>query len=264
MDVTPNETRGKTEKIIPMKLSYILVFVFFISLVPQFCYAQNPGFAGRNFSVHYNYSFSLGKHPRYNSVRFEKKGVRDLIGGQHNLELEHSINRRLAIGANYFIFRSGYAIGAYRFNGQQTHSYNISQQAVGLFTRLYFVKLTGKRKPGQGAIAPLGLYISPHILLSFDHYEIVPNPDFFNANPIVLKSEKSKHLGGLIKVGRHTPLFDRVILDVAISIGGFIPNPTDKNGLIYGKKLYSINIPYQRILLHHMYNIHIGIGYALF
>lgn len=246
--------------------------------------AQAPGLMGKRLSLHYDFVFTPGLGGNvipYDAAEKKERSIANYIRYRHEAELEFAISRKMSLGAYYFLHQGGYGSidvvyqfvlqGSYESpDGYERYnpdfSRNFTRHGVGVSMKKYLVNLSGYLSD-EGALAPLGYYWGPKAFMSFDRYQIKANPDIFGGKDVLFMNKELMRYGGSIKTGRHTLLFDKLMLDVGFEVGFILENKYDQlrtasyiDVIIADQMMH----PFDHIALHHFFGIHLGLGYPLF
>jgi hypothetical protein len=245
------------------KLIKIIIFLIIIGGTTS---AQNSGYQGKKFSLHYNL---FASNAFLNPNEFGNHGIFS-FNTLHHVDLDACIARRLTLGLSFeYIHNSfsykktfNYEIGNY---SSYFHSNSIGKMEVygiGLFLKIFT----------KGSIAPLGTYVKPQLSLLF--YKVYPgNPIttsglYFNeiTDGFVNKSPY-KTVAISLEVGQNRLLFSRMFIDYGVRVGilptiAFISNDNTMHD--DAAQVYLKYVPLKRIGAQYLFNIKLGVGVLLF
>lgn len=262
------------------KISSLVIFLFLAGTA----YCQSPGYLGRKFSVNYDFYF-------INAMSNPNTGGNTgffSFTTAHCIAPEYVVGRRVALGLSARYSQTGYfyksdleydgpvALNSYYRNytlqacNRKTTGGTLSGTmkviTAGFYPKLYL----------KGAIAPLGSYFKPEVVVNFttveaaspkkvedylnhDHYynsEKVPSPDIKNFSPYI-------SLGVGMEFGESRILFNRLILDYGLRMGLTFGSFMMTNQALTESNYFEV-VSGRRLFQASLLNLKVGVGLLAF
>ncbi len=228
----------------------------FILLLLGFSYTAwsqtGPGFLGKYWTVHYNYSF-FGNYPKH----FQDAATRDFrltdwVNGRHDFELDYSNTRATSYGLGW-----SYASGGY---GQEGNAYsrNYTSQTFAIYRKKFNVE-------NSGALAPIGRYRMFRLLAVRSRYGLDENPEFF-PNPMRRDEQTQINFGATIGWGRQVVLTGKLMANVGVELGALFARAEDDSFLSIWENIRTDfhETPFPVILFNHIIRFRVGLSWATF
>ncbi|MEM1218883.1 MAG: hypothetical protein AAGH79_08220 [Bacteroidota bacterium] len=211
-----------------------------------------PGFLGKHWTVHYNYSF-FGNYPKhFRDAATREFRFTDWINGRHDFELDYSNTRATSYGVGW-----SFAAGGFGQEGE-AYSRNYTSQTFAIYRKKFNVE-------NSGALAPIGRYRMFRILAVRSRYGLDENPAFFS-NPVRRNEKTQINVGASIGWGRQVVLSGKLIANVGIEFGGLIARNEDDSFLSILDNIRTSfhETPFPVILFSHIIRFRAGLSWATF